>query len=316
MIACTFAGQKSVRLDAFLLGEFPGLSTGRLHKYLRENKLKLNGKKQPLATRLVAGDVVALYVDEAALARPAMPAVCAVFEDKDLLVVNKPAGVQSGDNTPDGAPPGSMLATARAYLAGVGNDGAGSFAPLLCHRLDTGTSGLLVVAKTADAYAFVTGLIRAHTLEKTYLCVTLGAPAPPAGVLGGYLLKDARRALVRISAAQAPGAKPVETEYTTVDAKNGLALLEVHPRTGRTHQIRAHLASAGTPILGDAKYGINAQNRACKCRYQCLCALRLRFPGGLTGPFAKYAGLCVQCDEPWFVQAFRSGALASADGLR
>ena len=301
-----------VRLDRYLMEQYPVLGIGRLNKALRENKIKLNGKKQPLATRVQNGDVIRLYLTDEQLGQtsrqgPAFlslrPAVL-VYENQDLIVANKPAGIPVEG-------PGADTLVNRVckalYEAGRWDAKA---PPRLCHRLDTGTSGLVLLAKTAVAETFLTTAIRERNIRKRYLCVTFGRPEPPAATLHDYLLKDAEAGIVHVVDKPRPGAREIVTSYETLAVSGRLALLRVDLVTGRTHQIRAHLASIGCPILGDSKYGNHAANRELKLKYQALCAWELAFPGRIADPaFAYLAGKRFHAPKPWYYQQVLDGVL-------
>ena len=299
-----------VRLDKYLMDQFPTLGPGRLNKALRENKIKLNGKKQPLATRVQNGDEIRLFILDDVLdgadgkgavsgARcPAQP----VYEDEQLLIVNKPAGL------PSQGPSDEDNLESRVALCHAQNGGKGP-APQLCHRLDTGTSGLVVLARTPEAEALMGQLIRDHKMRKSYVCVTFGRPRPEAASLEGYLVKDAAKGMVYIQQDNVPGARPVRTDYKTLAISGRLALLQVELITGRTHQIRAHLASIGCPILGDSKYGNNAANRELKLKYQALCAYELRFPDLHGTPLEAVSGKVLHCEKPWYYRQILDGTL-------
>lgn len=290
---------RPVRLEQYLLRQFPALSAGALHKALRENKLKLNGKKQPLATLVQSGDVIRLYLREEQLC----PAAEFLYEDDNILVAVKPAGIAvegEGD---------TLLA--RVYTALRREERFDPAAPpVLCHRLDTGTSGLVLLAKTPASEAFLTGAIKQRTVGKRYLCVTFGRPQPLTATLHGYLRKDAAAGKVRVLDRPAPGAKEIITKYETLAVSGRMALLQVDLITGRTHQIRAHLASIGCPVLGDSKYGNNAANRELHFKYQALCAWKLEMPTRIDDPaFAYLAGKVFRAPEPWYCKQVRDGTL-------
>ena len=228
------------RLDNYLMQQFPALNPGRLNKALRENKIKLNGKKQPLSTRVMAGDEIKLFilddvldadkrVDGPAWKNARGPAQV-VYDCPQILIVNKPAGLAV-----DGPDDDTLLNRALLYLNQQGeykeND---VYTPALCHRLDTGTSGLVIIAKTPEAEELFLAAIKSREVKKTYLCVTFGRPTPPDATLGGYLLKDADRGIVKIVEDKQPGAKDVETRYETIAVSGRLALLKVQLITGRT----------------------------------------------------------------------------------
>ena len=301
-----------VRLDKYLQQQFPALGLGRLNKALRENKIKLNGKKQPLSTRVQNGDTIRLFLtdEQLGLTAPAGPEFLSarapadlVYETDDLLIANKPAGVPV-----DGDGPDTLCNRVMRRLYEEGRLPADGY-PRLCHRLDTGTSGLVMVAKTAGALAKMEELIRRRAVKKEYLCVTFGQPKPAAGTLGGYLQKDAARGIVRILPSPRPGAKPVETRYETVAVSGRLALLQVELITGRTHQIRAHMASIGCPILGDSKYGSQAANRELKLKYQALCAWQLTFPVMEEPEFAALSGRVIRAPLPWYAEQVKKQTL-------
>ena len=164
------------------------------------------------------------------------------------------------------------------------------------------TSGLVLLAKTPQAEAFFTQLIRDRALCKKYLCVTFGRPVPESDTLQDYLIKNSEKGTVRIVSAPLPGVKEITTRYRTLAVSGRLALLEVTLITGRTHQIRAHLASIGCPILGDSKYGNQAANRELKFKYQALCAYSLVFPEITQEPFAALSKQHFELDFPWYAQ--------------
>ena len=302
-----------VRLDKYLMQQYPALGIGRLNKALRENKIKLNGKKLPLSTRVQTGDVVRVYLtDEQLGLAPAEGPACLnarapadiLYEDGDMLVAHKPAGVPVEGEEPDTL---RQRVLRRLYEEGRPMKEADL---RLCHRLDTGTSGLVLLAKHADAESFLTDLIRCRRIRKTYLCVTFGRPVPPAATLSGYLLKDAEKGVVRVSETPKPGGKEIITAYETIAVSGRLALLKVGLITGRTHQIRAHLASIGCPILGDGKYGNNAANRELRLKYQALCAWELAFPDDISEErYSHLAGRVFRAPKPWYYEQVLDGTL-------
>ena len=290
-----------VRLDKYLMEQYPALGPGRLNKALRENKIKLNGKKLPLSTRVQNGDVIRLFLQDGQLEARPLPTAVFVYEDNDILIANKPAGIEV-----DGPAADTLLKRVQATLTANGQPGHA----VLCHRLDTGTSGLVLLAKNREAESFLTGAIKQRRIEKRYLCVTFGHPQPPAALLRDYLLKDAARGVVRVVSSPADGAREILTGYETLAVSGRLALLEVELITGRTHQIRAHLASIGCPILGDSKYGNNAANRELHFKYQALCAWELRFPTQIAeSRFAHLAGRVFHAEKPWYCNQITDGTL-------
>ena len=301
-----------VRLDKYLMEQFPALGLGRLNKALRENKIKLNGKKQPLATRVQNGDVIRVYLldDQLGLTSQEGPEFLQarapaefIYENDDLIVANKPAGIPV-----DGDEADTLLNRVLRRLYEEKRWDA-AHEPRLCHRLDTGTSGLVIVAKTPEAEELFLAAIKNREVKKTYLCVTFGRPMPPDATLGGYLLKDADRGIVKIVEEKQPGAKEVETQYETIAVSGRLALLKVQLITGRTHQIRAHMASIGCPILGDSKYGNNSANRELKLKYQALCAWELTMPRSTQPDFAFLSGKTFHAPKPWYYQQVLDGTL-------
>ena len=228
-----------------------------------------------------------------------------VFDCPQILIVNKPAGLSV-----DGPDDDTLLNRALLYLNQQGeykeND---LYTPALCHRLDTGTSGLVIIAKTPEAEELFLAAIKNRDVQKTYLCVTFGRPVPPDATLGGYLLKDADRGIVKIVEDKQPGAKEVETQYETIAVSGRLALLKVKLITGRTHQIRAHMASIGCPILGDSKYGNNSANRELKLKYQALCAYELTMPRFTQPDFAFLSGKTFRAPKPWYYSQVLDGTL-------
>lgn len=297
-----------VRLDKYLTEQFPALGAGRLNKALRENKIKVNGKKVPLSTRVQNGDVVRVYLLDEQLKSAACPPAVFVYEDDNLIVANKPAGIPVNGSEPD-----TLLNRVRRTLEDSQKNSSLPTKPsraVLCHRLDTGTSGLVLLAKTPEAEAFLTSAIKARQIGKRYLCVTFGRPQPEAALLHDYLLKDAERGEVRVVHSPAGGAKEILTGYETLAVSGRLALLKVELITGRTHQIRAHLASIGCPVLGDSKYGNHAANRELRFRYQALCAWELSFPAKISDPqFAYLSSKVFHAAKPWYYQQICDGTL-------
>ena len=293
------------RLADYLPTVYPLLTSGMVYRFAKEKKIRCNGVHCKGTQKVANGDLLALYLPDELLGAADGPLflrarseLAVVYEDDQLLVADKPAGlpVLSEENLPD-----TLINRALRYLYQKGEYApSAGFTPCLCHRLDTGTSGLVLIAKTPLCRDAMREAIEQHRLKKTYLCVTFGWPTPPQGTLRGYLIKDARRGVVRVIDRPQPGARQIVTGYRTLAKSGRLALLEVDLVTGRTHQIRAHLASIGCPLVGDSKYGNQAANRALRAKYQLLCAWRLRLPQFEADALHPLSGLCLTAPRPWF----------------
>ena len=275
------------RLNKFLEKAVPLLSGGMMHKYLRLKRIKGNNKRTEAAYKLTEGDSVQLYLndeyfdapkEEEAFRRIAKPRVRVVYEDEHILLADKAPGMvvhadEHGDTD-------TLIAHIQAYLfqSGAWNpDDAASFAPALCNRIDRNTGGIVIAAKTAEALRILNDKIKDREMEKRYLCIVHGRPKPPEGLIENYLRRDEKRKQVTLHRTRVPGAKTARTRYRTLTSHGRLSLVECELLTGRTHQIRAHMASIGCPLLGDGKYGTNELNRPYGETGQALYAYSLTF---------------------------------------
>ncbi len=278
------AGQ---RLDRFLLKAAPLLPSSLCQKYLRLKRFKLNGRAAKGDARLQAGDVLSLYIgdeffekpsDENAYRKVASPRLSIVYEDGQILLADKAPGVLC--HHAEGEPPErTLLANIQAHLLLSGAwrpKEENAFTPALCNRIDRNTGGIVIAAKTAEALRILNGKIRDRELDKRYLCAVQGRPSPEAGTLRGFLFKDAVKNRVYVRREPEPGARTAVTEYRTLLSRDGLSLVECRLETGRTHQIRAQMADAGWPLLGDGKYGGKRAQAGGETK-QALCSYRLTF---------------------------------------
>ena len=277
------AGQ---RLDRFLAKAVPLLPASLCQKYIRLKRIKVDGKRADRDTRLVEGSVIQLYINDEFFDTPkpenayltvSAPKLNLVYEDDNLLLVDKKPG--QAVHPHDGAEYGKTLIDhIQAYLYAKGEwrpREEHAFAPALCNRIDRNTGGIVIAAKNAEALRILNQKIKDRELEKRYLCVVHGRPKPAAGRLEGWIFKDAVQNRVYVTQKFQPGAKSAVTEYRTLKSQNGLSLVECELITGRTHQIRAMMAAAGTPLLGDGKYG--KLYKQYDRKFQALYSYRLKF---------------------------------------
>ncbi len=285
------------RLDRFLAKAVPLLPPSLRQKYIRLKRIKCNGKRTQGDTRLSEGDKLQLYIGDEFFAQPAqekaylavqVPKLNLVYEDEHILLVDKKPG--QAVHPHDGAEYGrTLIDHIQAYLHAKGEWQPGrenSFAPALCNRIDRNTGGIVIAAKTAEALRIMNQKIKDREIDKRYLCITRGIPQPREGKLSGYIFKDAAQNRVYVTDRPQKGAKTAVTRYTTLDTRPGLALVECQLVTGRTHQIRAMMAHAGTPLLGDGKYG--KLDKQTGRKYQALYAYKLTFRFTTDGGALSY----------------------------
>ena len=277
------AGQ---RLDRFLAKAVPLLPASLAQKYIRIKRIKLNGSRAERDTRLQAGDLLQLYINDEFFDKPrednafltvASPKLTIVYEDEHILLADKRPGLAVHPH--DGAEYGrTLIDHIQAYLYqkrewNPRNENA--FTPALCNRIDRNTGGIVIAAKTAEALRVMNQKIKDRELDKRYLAIVEGTPKPKDGSLKGYLFKDAKKNRVFVTDSPQPGSKSCQTNYRTLASANGLSLVECELITGRTHQIRAQFAHAGHPLLGDGKYG--KLDKRFDRNYQALYSYRLTF---------------------------------------
>lgn len=314
------AGQ---RLDKFLTKTFRRLPVSILYKHIRKKDIKRNGKRCDGSDRLAEGDILTLYLKDEFLEEsdPAYDFLHAgkqldiVYEDENLLLLNKKAGLLCHPD--DKEYHDTLISRVQRYLYEKGAfdpKDEQSFVPSLVNRIDRNTCGIVIAAKTAAALRILNEKLRQREIQKYYLCLAHGIFEQKQAVLNGFLEKNAEENRVYISHRSRENSRTIATEYRVLEERNGLSLLEVHLLTGRTHQIRAHLASIGHPLLGDGKYGKNEINRGTGFDKQALCSYRLVFDFQSDAGELNYLNHReFSLDSVWFAEEFYNGRIGAAD---
>lgn len=289
------AGQ---RLDKFVQKTVKGIPISLMYKAIRLKKIKVNRKRAEQKQMLNTGDTVQMFLSEDLFSSEITdnelysikPNLNIVYEDENIILCDKAPGILVHSGEGDGKTSGDGNANDRntlvyhiqAYLAQKGEYDPmkeNSFAPALCNRIDRNTGGLVIAAKNAIALRDVNERIRENKISKYYLCAVNGKLPKEHDTLRDYLIKDPKNNKVRVLKNKAIGAKEIITEYRVKDYSKtkDISLVEIRLITGRTHQIRAHMASVGNPLLGDGKYGNIANDRKKGYKHQSLYAYKLVF---------------------------------------
>ena len=289
------ADQDGRRLDRWLNSSFPHLGYGGVKRCFREKRVRLNGRHVAPETLLRKGDEISLYIDDAYL-EPAQkrqpfladfrPSLRILHRDEHLLIVDKRPGLLCHPDAREKVQTLLHHVQAYQYQSGTWDPSRpGSFSPVLVNRIDRFTGGIVLIALTKEAADVLYQKMRTREIEKRYLCIVRGRPGRDAGLLRSWLRPKGGG--VEVLPREAPGAKEALTEYTVLQQRGELCLLECLLHTGRTHQIRAQLASYGHPLLGDGQYGDAAFNRRHHREFQALYACQVAFHfTGDAGPLA------------------------------
>ena len=278
------AGQ---RLDRFLSETCEGLTRSALQTLIEEERVQVNGSCVPKRYKMRAGDRVTVEVPDPQPieAVPQNIPLEIVYEDADLLVVNKPKGmvVHPAPGNPDGTLVNALLYHCAGQLSGIG----GAIRPGIVHRIDKDTSGLLVVAKNDAAHQALSEQMREHSIHRVYHAVVYGNLKEDAGVVETYLGRDPRdRKKMAVVPQMAAGARYACTGWQVLERFGNFTYLACRLKTGRTHQIRVHMASLGHPLAGDAVYGPRSCIRM--LGGQCLHAKELGFRHPASGAWLRF----------------------------
>ena len=250
------------KLVPFLLDNFDGLCTNTIYKALRKKDIRINDIKVNSNVFLQTGDSVKIFISDEFLFKQNHCNFNKVYEDDNILIIDKPAEIEvTGSNSIT-----SILKRQYAYIEP-------------CHRLDRNTTGLLIFAKNKDALDILLQKFKNREIEKHYKAMVYGIPNIKSQTLEAYLFKDNKKALVYISDTPQKGYVKIVTSYKVLEKniEKNYCILDIQLHTGKTHQIRAHLAHIGYPIIGDGKYGINKINKQFGYKTQQLSSSYIKF---------------------------------------
>lgn len=254
------AGQ---RVDRFIMKTFDRLPKSLMFKEIRKKNIKVNKKRCTAEQILNAGDLLELYLKDDVLHikekhydfLKASTDIDIIYEDENIILLNKKVGILCHPDGKDYID--NLVARLKRYLydRGEWSPETSSFTPSLANRIDRNTGGIVIGAKNSNALKIINEKIKSREIEKYYLTVVHGKMPRKSETLTAYLKKDEKKNKVTITDKQAEGSKKIITQYTVLDYYDDASLLEIHLLTGRTHQIRAHLAHIGHALYGDGKYG-------------------------------------------------------------
>lgn len=306
------AGQ---RIDKYLTKSFKNLPTSLMYKYIRKKRIKLNGKRCEISSRLSEGDIIELYINDEFFEKSekqydflkAPNKIDILYEDSNILLLDKKPGliVHPDENYHFD----SLISRVTHYLYDkheFNPEKENSFAPALVNRIDRNTGGIVIAAKNAESLRILNQKMKNRELKKIYLCIVHGTLKNKAGVLSAYLDKNEKQNRVYISSNKKEGLKHIKTKYKVLKEYGKFSLVEVELLTGRTHQIRAHFAFIGHPLLGDGKYGTNELNKGTGFKYQALYSYKLIFnfttPAGLLEYLNRKE---ITAPNIWFLKNFK-----------
>lgn len=305
------AGQ---RLNKFIEKTFPAIPASLMYKSIRTKNIKVNKKRCTPDQRLCEGDLVDIWLKDEFFEQPphrydfmnASDKLEIVYEDDNILIANKPQGLIVHPD--DKYEPDTLIFRIQKYLYKNGTydpENEQSFTPALVNRIDRNTCGMVISAKNATALRVLNAKMKSREIQKKYLCIVCGRPNPAEATLEGFLEKNEQQNRVYIEKSRSSSGKTIKTHYKTLDTINKFSLVEVDLLTGRTHQIRAHMASIGHPLLGDGKYGTNKVNRASGYSKQALCSYKLTFGFKTDAEDLNYlCGKTFEVDNIPFVKDF------------